>query len=50
MSNCNTCKNGIFVALWGEYKCTCKDGCQYIKGTPHESKANEEYNLLREDR
>ena len=54
---CQTCKNAIFDAQWGEYKCditktvcrsvdTCDD---YAKGTPKQSKENEEYNLMRED-
>lgn len=46
---CQTCKKAIFNALWGEHKCSSKDGCVYEKGTPQESKENEEYNLLRED-
>lgn len=54
---CQTCKNAIFDACWGEHKCglngityrrleVCGD---YKNGTPKESKENEEYNLLRED-
>lgn len=54
---CQTCKNAIFDAQWGEYKCDVKkvtfktlDSCgDYAKGTPKQSKENEEYNLLRED-
>lgn len=51
--NCTTCANAIFDKLWGEYKCklyqhriynsdvimSCVD---YKKGTPAESKKNEE--------
>lgn len=47
--NCQMCKNAIFNALWGEYKCGLTGECEYQKGTPRESKENEEYNLLRED-
>ena len=54
MENCKTCKNAIFCAQFGEYKCKvrktpipilldsteCKS---YIKGVPEESKEDEEY-------
>ena len=51
MSLCVTCEKAIFVADIGEYKCGingvtydnllfCGD---YERGTPKESKANEEY-------
>lgn len=55
MSNCSTCKNAIFDAFWGEYKCKeylhtvfagrGKDApCpKYAQGTPEGSKVNERY-------
>lgn len=54
---CQTCKKAIFDAQWGEYKCSSTGLVyhnlalcgEYDKGTPTESKENEEYNILRED-
>lgn len=54
---CQTCKNAIFDAKWGEHKCSINkvvyrklDACgDYKNGKPQESKKNEEYDLLRED-
>ena len=56
MSNtCNTCKNAVFDAFWGEHKCKEKkhvifagpgkdEPCpSYSKGEPEESKKNEKY-------
>lgn len=54
MENCKTCKNAIFCAKFGEYKCKVRkttihilldsSECKsYIKGIPEESKENEEY-------
>ena len=51
--NCKTCANAIFDKLWGEYKCkifqhriyspdSISDCIEYKKGTPAESKKNEE--------
>lgn len=54
---CQTCKNAIFDAQWGEFKCSVKKrncrnivGCSdFVNGVPQESKDHEEYNLMRED-
>lgn len=54
---CQTCKNAIFDAQWGEYKCG-KNGItyhdlafcgSYDKGTPAESKENEYYDRRMEE-
>lgn len=53
MGNCKTCSKAIFDSLWGEYKCPErnitmyklrdeKDCAFYVKGTPKDSKENEE--------
>ena len=55
MPDCSTCKNAIFDAFWGEYKCSIylhtifaghgkDEPCpKYAKGTPEGSKVNERY-------
>ena len=54
MSNCEKCKNAIFSALWGEYKCDVHkrmifapemyEDCEHFaEGSPKESKENAEY-------
>jgi hypothetical protein len=53
MENCKTCKHGIFVERWGDYKCSEKkiaifdvskvNQCDlYEKGAPKQSKENQE--------
>lgn len=54
IENCTTCKNAIFCEKFGEYKCKVRQTTipilldstecgSYVKGTPAESKENEEY-------
>lgn len=55
VNGCFTCKNAVFDAFWGEYKCKEKkhvvfagpgkdEPCpSYAKGAPAESKENEKY-------
>ncbi len=55
MNNCNTCKNAIYDAWWGEYKCSIKQKVifggpgkdmpcnDYKKGDPTDAKKNKDY-------
>ena len=54
---CGTCKNAIFDALWGDYKCGIKKrnvydevSCpEYSKGVPQGSKDDDDYERQMED-
>ena len=62
MAKCETCRNAIFCAFWGEYKCAIREhmiyhpdlyaDCEHYKeGKPMESKGNAQYeaNLYAEE-
>lgn len=60
MENCTTCKNAVFDALWGEYRCMKRqtgiyilldstECADYAKGEFKESMANAEYYAKFED-
>lgn len=60
MKNCTTCKNSVFDALWGEYRCGVRgtrlyilldsDECRdYAKGEPEDAVANTAYEAKFQD-
>lgn len=60
MENCKTCKNAIFCAKFGEYKCRIRKTAipilldsteckSYLKGVPEQSKEDDEYLAEMED-